>query len=53
MIRQLIPRLDWGRWSGPAIGHERDRNGPEVTGVFVAIAWLGLHLELCLARHRR
>jgi hypothetical protein len=51
-MRWLIPRFDWGSWSGPAIGYESTMD-VEVTGFFVAIGWLGLHAELCLAREGR
>lgn len=48
MIR-LIPRLAWSGWHGCALGHEPHICTRSAEGRSLAIAWLGLHVELIFA----
>lgn len=46
MIRHLIPRFDWGRWSGAALTNNGKPDGDEVQGGCIVIQWLGLLIEI-------
>lgn len=50
MTRHLIPRVSIGRWGGAALTDDGTRHGDTVTGYSLAFQWLGLMVELCLAR---
>lgn len=52
MIRHLIPRLDWGRWSGAALTNDGKPDGDEVQGGCLCFQWLGVLIEIGIGRVR-
>ena len=48
-MRWILPRAQWGGWGGGAI----DGRLPDVDGFFVAIEWLGVHIEIAFAVRER
>ena len=57
MIRHILPRAEWGGWSGDAVTVEPakpvDRQRDEVVGGILFIQWLGLAVEIAVGKVRR
>ena len=57
MIRHLLPRAEWGGWSGDAVTVDSakpvDRQRDEVVGGILFIQWLGLTVEIAVGKVRR
>lgn len=46
MIRHLIPRIDFGPWSGGALTFDDCQREDEVKGGSIVIQWLGILIEI-------
>jgi hypothetical protein len=49
MKRHLLPRIDWGGWSGDAVT-DVDGLSDAVEGGSIYVQWLGLFFELAVGR---